>query len=614
MDNLGLVHIELMNYLLLHENSDLSTLSKVLKCSNRKVQLDIKLINDELQSKNIGAKIINSRNQGYTWEFECDRVRKQFIQQTNSYLNLSMVRFPSDSTRTQALARELLLAKRFVKSEILARKFNISQGTLSADLREVRRLLSHYDIYLESKPYYGLEVKGTPMSRISALLDLMDWFDTNQKECLFYPWSLYQGGIDADILNETKSRVAGVLNEWDYKVSPSGFRRIVLLLEFLKSELFTNLNTHSLNGIERYQEYKISREILGESKEEKVLCLTYYLIANMDFSSEISEKTHYKLYLDSTALLNKLSERLKSETNLDLEDTPLWAEEMTVYLMRFSIRRNMSIKEFNTNTALIDIVDTIPASQSLATKITLLLDPHANLKINDSQYYELTMMIYNIAYLHMSDYDIAELLVINDFGHYANKSVIRHLNLGRFYVNYTHKSSYELEYIDLTEYDGIISNSDNEDLTNSPIPVIETSYFKSNEITSDFWTKIIMKRRKSNLILEQLKSKQSLVINETTVTLISRLCEILMQEGINIPDAFNELSLLINHQKGMKENDVLMLCLLWPSNENTSRFSITLEHTMEINFRMIERIELVILNPGKNMLSIKQADSSLRRI
>ena len=46
----------------------------------------------------------------------------------------------------------------YIKSELLCERLFISQSKLSQELKKLRRILSHYNLSIQTKPYYGMKL------------------------------------------------------------------------------------------------------------------------------------------------------------------------------------------------------------------------------------------------------------------------------------------------------------------------------------------------------------------------------------------------------------------------------------------------------------------------
>lgn len=67
----------------------------------------------------------------------------------------------SDEVIFQGIIRELVFAQDYLKLDELAESFFISRGKVNKFIRELRVVLAHYELFLETKPYYGVKIAGS---------------------------------------------------------------------------------------------------------------------------------------------------------------------------------------------------------------------------------------------------------------------------------------------------------------------------------------------------------------------------------------------------------------------------------------------------------------------
>ncbi|WP_409293297.1 BglG family transcription antiterminator [Peribacillus sp. SCS-37] len=134
-------------------------LAAAIEVTSRTIRNDIKEL-DALISKH-GGSILSKRGTGYQLIIE-DEARFLTFLKANIYKGLSdSTEIPSmPEERVQYLIKRLLLAEGFLKLEELADDMYISKSTIQNDLRDVKRILGAYGIYMEKRPNYGIRLKG----------------------------------------------------------------------------------------------------------------------------------------------------------------------------------------------------------------------------------------------------------------------------------------------------------------------------------------------------------------------------------------------------------------------------------------------------------------------
>ncbi|MBP1969229.1 lichenan operon transcriptional antiterminator [Virgibacillus natechei] len=137
-------------------------LGNINKVTSRTTREDVKRVN-ELLSEN-GATIDTVMGHGYQLAIHDDQKFRTFLKSVfkEEVTSASMIpKSPED--RIAYVIKRLLLSEGFVKLDDLADEVYVSRSTIQNDLKQVKHILSEYDIGLESLPNYGLKVKGSEL-------------------------------------------------------------------------------------------------------------------------------------------------------------------------------------------------------------------------------------------------------------------------------------------------------------------------------------------------------------------------------------------------------------------------------------------------------------------
>src|SRR5699024_2818876 len=61
------------------------------------------------------------------------------------------------------LSRRLLLGEHYLKLDDLSEEIYVSRSTVQKDLKNVKEILNEYGIQLETRPNYGIKLKGSEL-------------------------------------------------------------------------------------------------------------------------------------------------------------------------------------------------------------------------------------------------------------------------------------------------------------------------------------------------------------------------------------------------------------------------------------------------------------------
>lgn len=146
---------DLLNYLIQQDFPiSLDTLSQVIKVSTRTLRSDIKKINEYITS--YGAEVQLIRKKGYIIQYSNKEQFDTFWDNDQSGTFL----FTTAESRLEYLLRIFLTSDDFVKQNDLLNLFFISQNTLYNDLRNLKNLLSIYNLKVINKSNLGYTLEG----------------------------------------------------------------------------------------------------------------------------------------------------------------------------------------------------------------------------------------------------------------------------------------------------------------------------------------------------------------------------------------------------------------------------------------------------------------------
>ena len=122
---------------------------------------------DELLSEN-GGEIQRRYGEGYRLQIHDQEAFDRFLeQQQKQYVP------GTGERRAQYMAAELILTGDFLKVEELCDRFFVSRKTITSDLKQTERILGMFDLTLERRPRYGIQVKGGEFSCRQCLAFLL---------------------------------------------------------------------------------------------------------------------------------------------------------------------------------------------------------------------------------------------------------------------------------------------------------------------------------------------------------------------------------------------------------------------------------------------------------
>ncbi len=611
-DKVNYLSIEHLEMLLILENTKfvrLEELSEKLGVSSRKIQIEINEINAILHARSFPFILKSDRKLGYYIQVLNRKEYLKVLTQVKCILEDSMLRTVNKKYRASKILRILLFSDSYLKSEELAETLNISLPTLSLDLKIVREIMTLYDLVLESKPYYGMKIVGSRMNILSAYLDFFDYYGYDNEQSIYYQEVAEELSIQTFEYHKLKEKLHDALEKHNLLLTTSGFRRILHLLILSSTHLCDSLDLVRISNIEQFQEYKAALSFGMD--DQRTLLITYYILSNLDLNSQVSKSTHQFLYTRSYETLKQLNLSLIKEININLSPSST-TNTLVVYFIKYSIRKMFNILEYNSSSSLVLNISKKLATQSLAIKIYTLINQNNSYYLNDYMFFELCLLVYNIAYANATDYEQVKAGIIVDYYQQSMLSITKRINLDKFDIDYESIPTYLVNNTNLSKFDFIL-NASNILTIESDLPVFNIDYFSGRSIDVTIWEKVLMKKRKENHVNNQLSKIIKYQIKLSEVTLYSSIFEILENNGIFLRDYFEYMSYFLKAKyPELIQNE---LTVVFFSNQDVpySTFIFEMESPFKINNNLISQVKVLILNPGGSMLSIKQMDSTIQR-
>ena len=223
-------------------------LSKEIGCSTKTIQSEIKEINRQLKD----TKIISIRGVGYKLEGKIDVCEYN----NNTLGNIDRIEFIIKIMLNLNLQKE-----KSIKLEELADAMFISVSSVKNDLKEVKEILSKYNINIVSKHKHGIGVDASESEIIKCIIDLCSRKDNEL---------VLQDFLSEDVSNKIfnlKSEILKYLNNEDLILSDIEFKNLC-------STIFIRLSRSNYCNYEKFiegyiKDYKIKREAIMNDNVNK---------------------------------------------------------------------------------------------------------------------------------------------------------------------------------------------------------------------------------------------------------------------------------------------------------------------------------------------------------
>ena len=422
-----------------------------------------------------GAKIISKTGSGYSIEVFDDNEYRVFMQTFNAkYLDAYWI--PTNiSTRVTYITRRLLMSDSYLKMEKLMDELYISRVTLTKDLKEVRKTLRSYHLKLEHRAKYGLKINGKESHHRVALVDYLDADEDSNSVDYNNDQALYMR--DPIEVNDV---VINSLMSNRISISTNSLRKLIKLIIVSEYRISKNhhmiFSTVELVNLTSKGEYESANDIchaLGlDWDSTEIAFLAIFIISRRNIMKSEPFSVHQEaLYMSySTEIIQKLKNDLSSDFSLYEGFEYELAKHIRgmTYRVKYGLeKRDVGILESKGSNPAFEYA--VIASDWLSNRLNM-----------DIQETEIAFLSYRF-YMHfrfMAFQKKSNILVVLSNGKNASDLFIHELqtNFGKFIENVDATEFYELPYLNIANYDCILTDIPAIQF-NVSVPVRRVNYF-----------------------------------------------------------------------------------------------------------------------------------------
>ncbi len=154
-----------------HQRLNVNDLSRLIGISQRSVYYSLSRINDYLTSMKL-PEIINERQTGLKVDEKIkEQLNSEFAKQIQNYY------LCTQKERNAIESLVILFSNDVIKVSLFEEIFDVSRNTIIGDIKEVKALLSTYNLGLEFDQNKGYVIDGTPLRKRSVALMLISSYE-----------------------------------------------------------------------------------------------------------------------------------------------------------------------------------------------------------------------------------------------------------------------------------------------------------------------------------------------------------------------------------------------------------------------------------------------------
>ncbi|MBA4493977.1 BglG family transcription antiterminator [Paenactinomyces guangxiensis] len=314
--------LELLRILMQSEKEVTShKLANIFQITSRTVRNDIKEISEALLKN--GAKIVALRGKGYQLEILDYNSFRSFLQEIAlSYSKMEAV--PTEpKERVNYIIKRLLLSEGYIKLETLAEELFVSESTIKNDLKEVRSIMSNYELELDKRPNYGLKITGNEIKLRYCMAEHV--FNSSHKAPSLLP---------DDELEAIRSIILKHTNAAGIQLSDIGVNNLVIHIAIackrVLSQNYVSIYEEDLHHIMNQKEYQVSERIVNDIKcslnvpfpDAEIAYITIHLLGTKTIAYRSREDASLSALIDHDiySLTQKLLAEVERYLNLGIQN------------------------------------------------------------------------------------------------------------------------------------------------------------------------------------------------------------------------------------------------------------------------------------------------------
>lgn len=370
--------------------------TKTAKIMAGRFQVSTKTIRNLIKEWNeyfngCGAQIQSRHGIGYflsvTDQISFNRRLKELVAASHEAEHI-----PSTSCeRIAYLLNDLLSRREYVTIDALSDILYISRKTISADLKEVEKQLSEYNLKLVKRPNYGIRIEGTEFNRRLCIANMIIGRDSDML-----------AGSDAEYredLNKIAQCVAGVIDRENFTINSAAYQNLIIhiciAVRRIRENCYVPLDEEWQERIHRHREYQVALKIADQINQvfqirfpdEEIIYIAIHLASKQSLfqpepaSAEsrenmiISEET----WTVVTQMLKAVYEAFLFDFCNDLELRMTLAQHIVPLAIR--MKYNMKLK----NPLLKDIKARFPMAYAIALHASSVLTEHYGSELKDDE-------------------------------------------------------------------------------------------------------------------------------------------------------------------------------------------------------------------------------------
>src|SRR5699024_2887692 len=369
-------------------------LASVNQVTARTTRNDVKNLNKIVSE--YGAQIHTVMGKGYQLKVIDDHKFRRFLRENLSEEEAIDNLVPSlPEERTAYLIKRFLLSNGYLKLDDLADEIYVSRSTIQNDLKNVKKVLDHYDIHLESKPNHGLKAVGDELKLRFCMAEYI--FDRSEEISDKLPDELFSSFPKKDMAAVLEI-IVDEIKVYDITLSDIAINNllihIVIAYKRIKEGHHVSLYHTDFKEIAEQREFQVAERIVKKVErtldvrfpEEEVAYVAIHLLGTKmvsvpgtSYEKSVDRLINPDTYQLVDAMLEKIEEKMNLKINRDQELMVALGLHLRPAINRYKYGMNIR------NPMLEDIKRNYPLAYEAGIIAALAIEEHTGSEINENE-------------------------------------------------------------------------------------------------------------------------------------------------------------------------------------------------------------------------------------
>ena len=453
--------IRLLNYLYASKQFITSrTLSNYLSVSDRTIKSDISVINDSLPDD---IKIKSKKSKGYILDVKGDDRIDAFVSTLDAQAAKNITVFP-DEDRFLYMAQLLYWKDGYTTISKLEEELYLSRTVILSLLTSIAKAAKMHRIYLYSSKKYGIKLSG---EEFYARQFISSIYEACKYKASYSNFPKSSSFFNIEIYNDIRRILIEILREHRYRVYDFGVSKIICYLcVSLESIRNNNIIDYDITDVEKLpiDEIKLAIDIYkrlqipySKKLENEYQALGVYLLEAHEFLPDELDLTQYSYYSNQLDYVSDICRTNNRFLDIALKDFNT-NQKFHSLLLHIIIDINLpSLQSSILSSQNYPHANRSPLSDGIAANIILTIENLFNTKLASNLIKLLSQLFFSNLLVTPSSIDM-KILVSSIYGVNFTTSFVQQINrlAGIYFSKIEICSSYELKYMDLSQYGAII--------------------------------------------------------------------------------------------------------------------------------------------------------------